>query len=67
MMKARYILVIALFMLLALPCLAQYNEKQIMQQQAYQLMAQRQYAQAEQLFARAGGPVGEFGKHGFRV
>lgn len=49
-MKARYILVIALFMLLALPCLAQYNEKQIMQQQAYQLMAQRQYAQAEQLF-----------------
>ncbi|MBP7310092.1 MAG: tetratricopeptide repeat protein [Candidatus Cloacimonetes bacterium] len=43
-------ILVALIIFIVLPCAAQYNEKQIMQQQAYQLLAQRQYAQAEQLF-----------------
>lgn len=49
-MPRRQTVLIFLLLILALPCVAQYNEKQIMQQQAYQLLAQRQYAQAEQLF-----------------
>ncbi len=47
---ARHLILVALIIFIVLPCAAQYNEKQIMQQQAYQLLAQRQYAQAEQLF-----------------
>lgn len=47
---AKNLILVALTIFIILPCTAQYNEKQIMQQQAYQLLAQRQYAQAEQLF-----------------
>lgn len=48
-MKRSYWLILALF-LISLPLFAQYNEKDILSQQAYQLLAQRQYNQAEALF-----------------
>lgn len=44
------IVVIALYCIILSLAYGQYNEKDIISQQAYQLMAQRQYAQAEQLF-----------------
>jgi len=46
----RILLALTGMLLLVVACYGQYNEKQIMVQQAYQLLAQRQYAQAEQLF-----------------
>ena len=46
---ARLIL-LGVLLLLALPAWAQYSEKDILSQQAYQLLAQRQYAEAEKLF-----------------
>jgi len=41
---------LAILLLGLLPLFGQYNEREILNQQANQLMAQRQYAQAEQLF-----------------
>lgn len=43
-------LLIPLLLLLAIPLLAQYNERDILSQQAYQHLGQRQYAEAEKLF-----------------
>lgn len=43
-------LFIPLLLLLAIPLLAQYNERDILSQQAYQHLGQRQYAEAEKLF-----------------
>lgn len=48
-MKRSYWLILALF-LISIQLFAQYNEKDILSQQAYQLLAQRQYNQAEALF-----------------
>jgi len=39
-----------LLLLLAIPLLAQYNERDILSQQAYQHLGQRQFAEAEKLF-----------------
>ncbi len=44
------IILLGVLLLLALPAWAQYSEKDILSQQAYQLLAQRQYAEAEKLF-----------------
>lgn len=49
-MKAKYIVLLIVLCSMVSLAIGQYNEKEILFQQAYQLLAQRQYSQAEQLF-----------------